>query len=272
MPNCGCFHEYDLTLVAPNEYQIRSAPEGLLDLKAVLDRANLADSISVHWTLLGNIWNLHSVTDEVQLRQLLDVLKSTLFVDLAPQIDECYALSPYTCFDDDGHSERTPKGEMLFQAKYRANAGAASDWGRTIGEFILAHPTVRGVDAVAAPPKSDPNTPDLPRLWSAGTASMLGISTINVTKVENTPPQKILNEDESEDEAVDRLAETMESGYIVSGASVLIIDDTIRNGATLKEVARALRRAGASRVYALAATKDARSTRGGVGLSKERWS
>ena len=77
---------------------------------------------------------------------------------------------------------------------------------------------------------------------------------------------------ETEDEVVARLAGTMVSGPVASGANVLVIDDTIRIGATLKEVARALRQAGATNVYALAVAKDARFTLGGISLGKEFWS
>jgi predicted amidophosphoribosyltransferase len=52
---------------------------------------------------------------------------------------------------------------------------------------------------------------------------------------------------------------------------VLILDDTIGSGGTIKEIARALKTAAAVEVYGLSVAKDAKFTKGGIDLAKERW-
>ena len=49
------------------------------------------------------------------------------------------------------------------------------------------------------------------------------------------------------------------------------VDDTIRSGGTLKELARALRKSGATNVYGVSAAKDAKFTYGGISLAREAW-
>ena len=271
MPNCGCFHEFDLSSVGSNDYEIRLRIEGFADLKAALDETGLSESVSVKKGLFGTTIYARGVNDSSRLRGLLELVRSTIFVELAPHVDECYALGPYTLFDDDGERLSSVKGELLYQAKYRNNSTAASQLGSMLGEFIVTHPTLRNVEAVASPPKSDPNTPNLARLWCDSTAAMLGINTINVRKVRHTSPQKNVNEDDTEEDAVAGLAGSMVVDRVAPATRVLIVDDTIGLGATLREVGRAMREAGASHVYALAVTKNAKGTGGGVGLRREDW-
>ena len=76
---------------------------------------------------------------------------------------------------------------------------------------------------------------------------------------------------ESEQDMIARVANSVRVQSVAIGASVLILDDTIRSGGTVIEVSRALREAGAHEVYALSVAKVAKFTLGGVDLTKERW-
>lgn len=143
MPNCGCFHKYELNLVGPGEYKLAIDLEGHVALKEVLDRTDLAETVVEKWGLLGPSFEIQGVADEERLKRFLDSLVSVIFVDLAPELIECFALNPYTMFDDDDNRQRTNIGELLHVAKYQRGGTEASKLGQLLGEFVLAHPTLQ---------------------------------------------------------------------------------------------------------------------------------
>ena len=81
-----------------------------------------------------------------------------------------------------------------------------------------------------------------------------------------------MDDTESESDLIARVSNTIGVSGVKQGARVLVLDDTIRSGGTLIEIARALREVGAWEVFAISAAKDAKFTQGGSGfLDKERW-
>ena len=213
------------------------------------------------------------VTDGSRLRSFIDLLRSTIVVDLTPELQETYALGPYSWFDEDGTRGTAPMGELLNRAKYRRSNVEASQLGQMLGDFVQGHPTLFGVGRVASPPKSDPNTPKLPALWARSTARMLDIPLVQLIKSRPTTPRKTLDDGETEQESVASISQSMRVDDDLSGIGVLVLDDTIGDGGTLREVGRALGEGGgAANVYGLVATKNARGMRGGIDQSKERWS
>lgn len=72
-------------------------------------------------------------------------------------------------------------------------------------------------------------------------------------RVRNTPPQLRLSPAQREDNI--RGAFETRKPWRLDGASLLIVDDVFTTGATLREAARALKRGGAARVYALTLTR-----------------
>jgi adenine/guanine phosphoribosyltransferase-like PRPP-binding protein len=101
---------------------------------------------------------------------------------------------------------------------------------------------------------------------------MLDIPLVELIKSRPTTPRKTLDDGETEQESVAYIAGSMRVDDDLSGTVVLVLDDTIGDGGTLREVGRALREAGSACVYGLVATKNARGMRGGIDQSKERWS
>ena len=272
MPTCGCFHEYTLTLVGPNDYRLRLEIEGRVDLEDILDRTTLSQAVSVQRGLMGSTFTITGVTDGARLRSFIDLLRSTILVDLTPELRETYALGPYSWFDEEGNRGTAPMGELLNRAKYRRSSAEASQLGELLGAFLQGHPTLCNVDFVTAPPKSDPSTPDLPTSWARSTARMLDIRMVDLTKTRHTTPRKTLDDGETEQQSVAAISDSMRVDDDLSGARVLVLDDTIGDGGTLKEVGRALRVARAAQVYGLVVTKNARGMRGGIDQSKEQWS
>ena len=157
----------------------------------------------------------------------------------------------------------------------RQNIGALCQHGKSLAtglvDFVKAHPTLAKVQCVLPAPKSDPGTPDLPSQWAHTIASTLGREFVTAAKTRQTNPQKERADDESEDDAVARVADSMVVNVSLDGRAVLILDDTIGSGGTMIELARAARAAGAYAVFGLGVAKDATFARGGVNLSQEQW-
>ena len=207
-----------------------------------------------------------------QLGKLLELLKSTIIVDLSPQLDECYSLGPYTVFDADGGASRTAWGESLNGAKYGRDGNEQEDLLGWIEEFVKHHPSLSAVDAIIAAPKTDLSTPDLAGMWAQDIARSGGWRQLVACKTRVISPQKESSETETEEDLIARVANSISVEGVMPRSRVLILDDTIRSGGTFKEIARALRQNGVGEVYGLAVAKDARLTQGGFGfLNKERW-
>ena len=86
--------------------------EGQARLKDILEKAGVAQSVSVGLWWLEDTYTLYSVKDEATLHDFLDLLPSVIMIDLVPQLDECYALAPYTMFDE-GEGVKTAAGNLL---------------------------------------------------------------------------------------------------------------------------------------------------------------
>jgi hypothetical protein len=245
------------------------------DLRQILSRAGVVSTIGEPIQGFTSLYSGYPVTvsgpaQADQLGKLVELLKSTIFVDLSPQLDECYALGPYTVFDGEV-PRRTAWGESLNGAKYGRDGNEQEDLLGWIEEFIKDHPSLKAVDAIIAAPKSDLSTPDLAGTW----AQEIGLSNrwqqLTARRTRAIRPQKEFADTETEEDLIARVANSVNVEGVTPRSRVLILDDTIRSGGTLKEIARALRESGASEVYGLAVAKDARLTQGGVDLAKERW-
>ena len=217
---------------------------------------------------MKSVYNVEGVHDRSALEDLLNLVKGAIVIDLNPEVDECYALGPYSVLDGEKWETAT-FGDVMRKAKYGKDQRAVAAMSEGLARFAHRHPLLGAVATVAAPPKSDPGARDVPLQWARSVATGLRARTVDVQKVIATAPQKDLQGLE-EQEAAARVVNTMSAPAPIKG-DVLIIDDTVRSGGTLKEVGRALKHAGAQRVYGLCVAKDAKFTNGGVDLSKERW-
>lgn len=274
MPKCSCFHEYELTLTGSSAYKLEMPIEGeATSFKDILENSGLCRVVSAENNLwkFTTIFTLSRVSNETDLRHFLDLLRSHIIVDLTPALGECYALFPYTAFDQSGNPARTRVGDLLNQAKYRGDEAAWSVLREDLEIFIGSHPGLRSCEYVTGAPKSDPSTPDLAARWANAIATKLGWHPIQPVKIHKTAPQKEMAEEESEEGVAARVARSMKVEHVRPGTNVLVLDDTIRSGGTMKEMARALREAGAGNAFGLGVAKDAKFTLGGMYLSKEKW-
>jgi len=158
---------------------------------------------------------------------------------------------PYYRFD----TKRTDLGELLFRMKYRAGGNAVlTDIVDTAEQFVRGwNPPINSL--VPAPPSQTRNTQPAVEI-ARGLAVRLGLPLCEngVVKVKATPQMKNID-DWSERQRV--LSEAIQSGPgDVRGKSVLLFDDLIESGATLRRTADVLlQTAGAAAVFALVLTR-----------------
>lgn len=271
MPQCGCFHRYDLKSTGLDSYELEVAAEGTIKLTDIIENAGLADSVALQrdFFSLARRYDLLGVRDERRLRDCLDLLTSVMMIEL-DGLSECYALGPYTVFDDEQRAQRSALGNLMNSAKYHGSISSLQSLRTKLQCFISQHPRLRNVDYIASPPKSDPTTVDVAGRCANTVARDGGYGLVTAAKVRETAPQKEDSQD-NEKEAAARVAHSVEIGIDVQGAGVLVIDDTVRSGGTIREMARELRVAGADVIFALSIAKDAKFTLGGVSLSQEQW-
>jgi len=158
---------------------------------------------------------------------------------------------PYYRFD----TKRTELGELLFQLKYRSGGPVVvGDIVDTAAQFVEEwKPPIDCV--VPVPPSLTRKTQPAVEL-GRGLASRLRLPVCEdaVVKVKETPQMKNID-DWSERQRV--LAEAIQLGRSdVKGKSILLFDDLIESGATLRRAAEVLLKDGGARaVYALVLTR-----------------
>ena len=246
MPFCACYHDYMPVSAGLGRLRTVEGERSLLD-KALDVQFGRATPLDV-----------------------LGLLRNRIVVDLDPEVDECYALGPYTVFEktQNGYGKY---GDAVHKAKYQNDTNAIRAISQELLDFVQRHHRLRSVSAIAAPPKSDPSAPNLPFSWAKTISGALGVSLVPLRKHRETGPQKELTDDDDEHDVAARVSNSVTVEDSLDGANILVIDDTLRSGGTLREIGRALRLAGAQRVYGLCVAKDAKFTNGWIDLSKERW-
>lgn len=241
MPYCACFHDYTRD---PDGF---GEPLHLEDAGYILPGA------------LGMQDGRASV-------ELLALLKGRIIVDLAPAVDECYALGPYKVTRKSSLVDGR-YGDLLSKAKYRSDPEAIRAIGSELADFAQSHPRLRLCATVTAPPTSQTRD-NLPMRWATTVADMIWAESMAVDW--KTPP------DGAQKNGEGSVRGNMTAPGPIQG-DVLIIDDTLESGETLQEVGRALKQAEASKVYALCVTKNmygtTRNSDGsyGIDFDEERW-
>ena len=214
--------------------------------------------------------SLDGVRDETRLESFLDLLKGVVFISLRPHLSECYALAPYTVFDDDGNYFDTILSRLLYRAKYQGSRRAREALAEHLADFAQKHPTLKRSNFVAAAPKSASGGPDVARSCAERVSQVLGSKLLVVAKVRDTGQQKNVDEQADEEDARVRVLNSIQVDSELISGRVLVIDDTMRSGGTTLEMARALRSAGADEVLGLSICKDAKFTRG-ISQSTTTW-
>ena len=276
MPLCGCFHSYELVNLSASEYRLTFPSSGLANIQQIMRLSQLATSVtevsgSIS-SMFRSTFNLAGVTSEDHLRRTLDALKNKIIVDLSPEVDQCYSLGPYSVFDDDGGRSNSLWGQPLYRAKYLRDVSSSTALLDALKQFIQKNEMLEMVDCIVSAPKSDLSTPDLAGSWAEQIAVDRSWQRLTAYKTRApNRPQKMRSDTETEEDLVNRVADSIKVEGVAQGSNVLVLDDIIGSGGTIKEIGRALRESGAAIIAGLSVAKDARDTRGGVDLNKELW-
>ena len=289
---CVCYHDFCLEPDGPDGLSVRLPVSGNRHLLTrVLRSSGLAERLSFEVTnapgtdgatrpkegsgivlnLSGYVrvaYTLSGVSDKVALQDFLSLLRHRIIIDL-PKLDECYALGPYSLVSE-GQWENAKFGELVRKAKHDMNIGAKAALTDEAIRFVRSHPMLRSVAAVTSPPRSESTRHNIPGEIAQALAEALGVPLVEIRKDVPTEPQKNRDKDEGEEAMAAHVSKTMCVDGSIKGA-VLVIDDALRSGGTMKEAARALRAASAEGVYGLCAAKNAQFTDGRIRLAKEHW-
>lgn len=157
---------------------------------------------------------------------------------------------PYYRFD----TKRTPLGELLYQIKYRAGgSGLVADVVDTATQFLEQwRPPVQCI-AIAPPSQNRKVQPTLEFGRELARRVRLPVCENAVVKIKETSQMKNID-DWAERQRV--LAEAVQAGPSeVRNRVVLLLDDLIESGATLRRAGEVLLSSGATSVYALVLTR-----------------
>ena len=153
-------------------------------------------------------------------------------------------------------------GRAIRRYKYGGERGLAATFARMLASFLRAHPRwFEEFDLITAVPSY--TGPGARRSWDpvgeilrSAEASLSGEWSVEpslVTKTTETPGMAGLGWTARQSLAQGPLRRALrfDSGRDIEGAQVLVFDDVLTEGSTLREVARVLRRHGASDVAGL---------------------
>jgi competence protein ComFC len=167
--------------------------------------------------------------------------------------------SDFLGYDENGHAQfdtkRSPLGELVYQLKYRGQRTEAQI-ADVMAAFVGSNPgRAEKIDVIIPVPPSTPRSvqPVVLIAKELGKKLQKPVLADAVRKSRETPGLKNVQDPEERRELLDGAFGADETQ--VSGKGVLLVDDLYRSGATANAVTIALKIAGASRVYFLAATR-----------------
>ncbi len=241
-----------LSQVAPEVERLR--PSGDLPLLFSPDRSATYRLPQASWGAVDRLLTAHS-------RPVVTAMTDC---------DASVCLDFYAHPDGDGQGEsvwpKTEIGKLVHQAKYGGQVGSlVPSLSRKIATFMRGHPIYAAATVVAAMPSSSA-IGRAPRTTLAGRVTMelsqkFSLPEIGLRRVKLPQhQQKALPDGEDADGNQWETMAACESD--VRGQAVVIIDDLMRHGSTLKEATRALRQAGAAAVISIGLVKNYKGTKG----------
>lgn len=148
---------------------------------------------------------------------------------------------------------RSKVGEFAYRLKYQGDSSVLPELVELAVALIADHPELAQVDAVTPVPPSTPRPIDPVSSFAMALAERLDLAYFPaVVKSRRTVPQKEIHTLAQKHSNVTG-AFGLESS--VGGKRMLIVDDLFDSGATLEEITRLVRRAGAAKVCVLTLTR-----------------
>lgn len=148
---------------------------------------------------------------------------------------------------------RSGVGQLAYQLKYQSDKAALGPLVREAMELIEKHPALGDVDAVVPVPPTTKRGFDPVSAFAEALAEELGVAVFPVvTKTRPTKPQKEMRNLAQKQANV---SGAFAVGQDIRSGEFLLVDDLFDSGATLEEVHRTLKSAGARRVPVLTLTR-----------------
>lgn len=241
---------------------LRGATEMLDQIKQVgpeYQDAQMQPSASIEWTHV--LYSHQHVRPEVTA--LLKLLERVITLPVLENMTGAIALDWYKIPPDavDSHWRNTTSGDLVYRGKYwyKSDAEQQAIAGRTLARFaceaVLAHANMMCAAVVLDVPGHDSKQVSFGSRLAATVARDTSKLFVKVAaRSKFRAETKAMNAAQQAESLRDQF-EVRES---LVGASVLIVDDVFRSGASMEEVARAARVAGALSVYGLAAVRTMR--------------
>lgn len=268
MPNCGYLEDYSIT-VEQSQFIVSLTPKGYIDVCSLIKRAfpEAKCVMREDKTLFlgGQVIAISgSSPNQSELKQFLCLLKDHLTIDTS--LNECHALGLYkTPLETDWGTDwqSTWIGKLVNQAKYSKDKKAVDQIANHLAKFIVAHPSYkRAKFVVSVPPSGKSDALDLADLMVKHIAGKLHKTRVMARKVWETKPRKGLWESDDIRVYQANVKGSMRVDTSMSGSAVILVDDTSRSCATLEELGRVCRAAGAIEIVGLTAARDAKFSKG----------
>ena len=157
----------------------------------------------------------------------------------------------------------TALGDLVHDAKYRPqrreSRAAVSECHRRLVSYIESHPVLCQLTGVAAMPGSRVGSPSrLLSLAAKEVSDALGVPIVELQRTTTAEPQKNLPNGADRDA---NQRDTMSASIVSDPGLILVVDDFMAHGSTVREASRALRKAGAQRTASVTLAKDRTGTR-----------
>ena len=218
----------------------------------------VAPSVSFSWGTSG-----HSAFFEVGQGEdgaVHELLESLQQPQVIPMLDEC-SLAVCLDFHFKKKNERTEIGKMVYQAKYDDDNDAARDLAERAALNAYRNPILRRARRVAIvpPSKKDKETGRLLQKVSEVVSDVLEIPRIALHRTHSTKiEQKKIDDVPGGDPEANQRG-TMRADP--ANGPILVLDDLMGHGSSVREAARALKAAGASEVMAFVLSKNRKGTK-----------
>ena len=148
---------------------------------------------------------------------------------------------------------RSGVGDLTFRLKYREDRSALDPLVEEAEALIREHPELAAVDAIVPVPPSAVRQWEPVRLVADALGAKLGLPVAAmVTRTRRTQPQKEMR---TLAQKRANVAEAFSASGEARGKRLLVVDDLYDSGATLDEIAKTLRSAGASAICVLTLTR-----------------
>jgi ATP-dependent DNA helicase RecQ len=205
---------------------------------------------------IGYIVKVGNERNEVAVPKLDESIKKFLSRDHPRQLsgpwDAGWSLGFHSRYQGSDWT-RSPVGELAFRLKYNGDFSVIHPLVQKMKDLLLAHPEVGRVDAIIPVPSSVQREKDPVSSLARELATQIKVTYLPVlAKSRKTEEQKQF---QTLAQKKSNVADAFRLQSSIKGKRVLVLDDLFDSGATLEEITKLLKQAGADTVNVLTITR-----------------